>query len=142
MTQPTQRGRASISGGIDVEHPVIGAWTAQLKATNRFGPDYATASFHPDGTMTITIAGYTAHGAWQATDAGTTRFRAVAPLGSAEGQTGWHTLVFDVRVAPDGGSLTLEGTYERPTPSGTASSTAIIGSGERLVVGGGAATQT
>ncbi len=117
-----------------MEHPVIGAWTAMLKATSRFGPDYATASFHPDGTMTITISGYTAHGVWQASGSGKVRFRAVAPLGPAEGQTGWHTLEFDVTVAPEGKTLSLDGSYARPTPSGAASVTTVTGSGERLVV--------
>lgn len=117
-----------------MEHPLIGVWKAMLKATSRFGPDYATASFHPDGTMTITIHGYTAHGAWQAADSGKVRFTAVAPLGPAEGQIGWHTLAFDVRVAPDRNALSLDGTYARPTPSGAPSVTTITGSGERLVV--------
>ena len=119
---------------MDVEHPVIGSWTATLRGTGRFGSDHATASFHADGTLTITISGYTAHGAWRATDAGSARFRALAPLGAAEGQAGWHTLTFDVEVAPDGGALTLDGTYARPTPSGTPAITALTGSGERLVV--------
>ena len=117
-----------------MEHPVIGAWTATLEATQRFGPDYATASFHQDGTMTMTISGYTAHGAWQAADSGNVRFRALAPLGPAEGQTGWHTLAFDAQVSPDGNTLSLDGTYARPTPSGAPSVTTITGSGERLVV--------
>ncbi len=117
-----------------MQYPVIGAWTAMLKANSRFGPDYATASFHPDGTMTITISGYAAHGAWQAADSGNVRFRAVAPLGPAEGQTGWHTLAFDVTVASDGNALSLDGTYARPTPSGAPSVTTVTGSGERLVV--------
>ena len=117
-----------------MEHPVIGAWTTTLEASRRFGPDYATAAFHPDGTMNITISGYTAHGAWHAADAGTVQFRAVAPLGPAEGQTGWHTLAFDVAVAPDGNTLSLDGTYARPTPSGAPSVTTVTGSGERLVV--------
>ena len=113
---------------------MIGAWTATLEATRRFGPDYATASFHPDGTMTITISGSTAQGAWQAADSRTARFRALAPLGPAEGQAGWHTLTFDVKVASDGNALTLDGTYSRPTPSGAPSLTTVTGSGERLVV--------
>lgn len=117
-----------------MEHPVIGAWTAMLRATSRFGPDYATASFHPDGTMTIAITGYTAHGAWQAAGPGSVRFRAVAPLGPAEGQTGWHTLNFEVHVAPGGHTLSLDGTYARPTPSGAPSVTKVTGSGERLFV--------
>ena len=118
-----------------MEHPVIGAWTALLKATSRFGPDYATASFHPDGTMTITISGYTAHGVWRAANLGSARFRAVAPLGPAEGQAGWHTLDFDLKVASDGGNLTFDGTYTRPTPSGAPSVSSITGSAERLVLG-------
>ena len=121
-------------GGIDVVHPVIGVWTATLKGSRRFGPDYATDSFHPDGAMTITVSCYTAHGVWGATDAGTVRFRAVAPLGPAEGQAGWHTLVLDVRVAPEGNELSLDGTHARPTPSGAPTVTTVTGSGERLVL--------
>ena len=117
-----------------MEHPVIGAWTITLEGTRRIGPDYATASFHPDGTLTITISGYTAHGAWQAADSETVRFRALAPLGSGEGQTGWHTLTFDVHVGSDGNAFSLDGTYSRPTPSGAPSVTTTTGSGERLVL--------
>lgn len=117
-----------------MEHPLIGAWSATLKSSNRFGADHATASFHPDGTMTITISSYTAHGVWQAADPASARFRALGPLGPAEGQAGWHTLAFEVRVEPDGNSLSLDGTHARPTPSGAPSITPIKGSGERLVI--------
>ncbi len=117
-----------------MEHPVIGAWTATLKSSGRFGPDYATTSFHPDGTMTITIAGYTAHGVWQAADAGSVRLRAVAPLGPSEGQAGWHTLTFDVRIGPEGNTLAFDGSHTRPTPSGQPTVKTITGSGERLVL--------
>ena len=117
-----------------MEHPVIGAWTAMLDDGRGFGSDYATTSFHPDGTMTLTISGYTAHGVWRAADPASVRFRAVAPLGPAEGQTGWHTLTFQVSVAPAGNALSLEGTYTRPTPSGTPSVTTITGSAERLAI--------
>ena len=47
--------------------------------------DCALGYVFREGTMTITIAGYTAHGAWQAADSDKVRFRAVAPLGPAEG---------------------------------------------------------
>ena len=117
-----------------MEHPVIGAWTAMLDAGRGFGSDYATTSFHPDGTMTLTISGYTAHGVWQVVDAGNVRFRAVAPLGPAEVQTGWHTLAFDVKVTPDSNALSLDCTYTRPTPSGAPAVTTITGSAERLAI--------
>ena len=108
-----------------------------IESTRRAGPDVATASFHPEGILTITISGYTAHGAWRAADTGTVRFRAVAPLGPGEGQTGWHALTFDAHVGAGGNALSLEGTWARPTPSGTPLVTTIKGSGERLVVDSG-----
>jgi hypothetical protein len=118
-----------------VEHSIIGVWTITLKSSRRPHPDHATAAFHADGTMTMTISGYTAHGAWRGTDPVAAKFRALAPLGAAEGQTGWHTLDFDARFAPDGETFTLVGSYARPTPSGTPWEASFDGSAERLTIG-------
>lgn len=117
-----------------MEHPVVGAWTVTFKSSGRFGPDLATAAFHPEGTMTITISGYTAHGVWRAADPATARFRAVAPLAASEGQTGWHTLTFTLGVSPDGTGLSFDGAHERPTPSGQPSVTTITGTGQRMML--------
>ncbi|MGI9529172.1 MAG: hypothetical protein ACR2NG_05625 [Acidimicrobiia bacterium] len=118
-----------------MEHPLIGAWTFTLDGGRRPGPEYATATFHPDGSMSITISGYTAHGAWRGTDSGTARFRALAPLAPGEGQTGWHTLTFDAQIDEDGrDQLSLDGEYARPTPSGNPILTTLTGAGERMVI--------
>lgn len=117
-----------------MEHPLIGAWTFALNPERRPGPHHATAAFHHDGSMSITVSGYTAHGAWQVTDSGAVRFRALAPSDPGEGHGGWHALVFDVRVDDRGAALSIDGTYERPTPSKTPLVTRLTGSGERLVV--------
>ena len=82
--------------------------------------------------MSITISGYTAHGAWRADEAVGVRFRALAPVAVGEAQSGRHTLTFDAHV--DDEVVRLEGDYARPTPSGTPIRTALSGSGERLVV--------
>ncbi|MGI9643180.1 MAG: hypothetical protein ACR2N9_10390 [Acidimicrobiia bacterium] len=115
-----------------MDHPLVGAWTLALEGGRRPGPEYATASFHPDGAMSITITGYTAHGAWQGPDTQEARFRALAPLAPGEAQSGWHTIMFDVRVTED--TLTLEGEYARPTPSGTPVVTELQGTGDRMTV--------
>jgi hypothetical protein len=117
-----------------MEHPLIGAWTVTFEGANRRLPDYATAAFHRDGSLTVTVSGYTAHGAWREADSGAVRFRALAPLAPGEGQTGWHTLTFNVQVSDDGSKLSLDGTYERPTPSGNPVIMTSTGSGERLLV--------
>lgn len=124
----------AIDEGISMEHPVIGAWTVEFEGPRGVRSDYATASFHPEGTLTITISGYTAHGAWRSTDSGAVHFRALAPMGPGEGQTGWHTLTFEAHVGTDGNALSLDGTYARPTPSGAPTVTTVTGSGQRLVI--------
>ena len=117
-----------------MEHPLNGAWTLTMSGSNRPGPGYATVSFHPEGSMSITITGYTAHGAWLQRGPKEARFRALAPLAPGEAQTGWHTLTFDVRVQENENHVSLEGDYARPTPSGTPRVTALSGVGERIAV--------
>lgn len=116
-----------------MQHHMIGTWTLEIKSTRRFGPDYATASFHADGMLTITVSGYTAHGIWVAVDPRVARVKALAPLGPAEGQAGWHTLEMSVSATGDD-TISVDGTYSRPTPGGAPSVTTITGSGERLMI--------
>lgn len=116
-----------------MQHHVIGSWTLEIRSTRRFGPDLATASFHADGMLTITVSGYTAHGVWVAVDPRVARVKAIAPLGPAEGQVGWHTLEMGTS-ATDADTMSIEGTHSRPTPSGAPSVTPISGSGERLAI--------
>jgi hypothetical protein len=119
-----------------VEHPVIGVWTVEVAFQGNPRREFATSAYHPDGSMTLTTSGYAAQGAWSAVSARSARVRAMAPLGPAEGQAGWHVLEAEVEVSQDGGSLSLQGLHSRPTPSGIPARTAITGSGQRLLVDG------
>lgn len=120
------------------KHPLIGVWSFEIRLEGRPQREFATSVFHPDGSMSLSMSGYAAHGVWGATSASTARIKAMAPLGPAEGQPGWQILEADAEVSEDGWSVSLRGVHSRPTPSGIPNKTPITGSGERIVPGGSA----
>ena len=121
-----------------MEHPLIGVWSIEITLEGRPRREFATSTYHPDGSMTLTTSGYAANGVWSATSERAVRIRAMAPLGPAEGQPGWQTLEAEVEVSPDGRMIALRGVYARPPPSGVPMKIPINGSGERLLVNGSA----
>jgi hypothetical protein len=116
-----------------VDHPIVGVWSIEIVVEGRPRRELATSAFHPDGSMTVTSSDYAAQGPWTAVSPRVARFRAMAPLGPAEGQPGWQTLEANVVTSDDGRSLSLQGAHSRPTPSGELRRTGIRGSGERLL---------
>ncbi len=121
------------------KHPLIGVWSVELSLEGRPGREFATSVFHADGSMSLSLSGYSAHGSWIATGAQAAHMRAMAPLGSSEGRVGWQTLEMDAEVSQDGRSVALRGVHSRPTPSGIPISIPIDGLGERVLASGGAA---
>ena len=118
------------------KHPLIGAWSLEIRLEGRPRRDLATCAYHPDGSMSLSTSGYAAHGVWNPTNGHAARIRAMAPLGPSEGQVGWQILEADVETSPDGRSISLRGAFAHPTPSGVPLRIPIDGMGERILAGG------
>lgn len=115
------------------KHPLIGVWSVEFRLEGRPGREFATGVFHADGSLSLSMSGYSAHGAWIATGARSAHSRAMAPLGLSEGQVGWQTLEMDAEVSQDGRSVSLRGVHSHPTPSGIPIRIPLQGTGERLL---------
>jgi len=119
----------------DPVHPLVGVWSVVLTYEGRPLKEYATSSYHADGTMAMSAGGYSANGAWQPTGPLTAKLYAMAPLGPAEGQSGWHVFEGSIDVSSDGSTFVLRGVRKRPSPSGTALESAATANATRMRAG-------
>jgi hypothetical protein len=119
-----------------MEHPLVGVWTLRAKYQGRPETELATHSYHADGSMSMSTAGYAGHGVWVPTSERSARARIMASVGPSEGQTAWYEFQASLEVSPDGQTLSLTGSLARPTPSGVPTEWPAAGSGDRLSVDG------
>ena len=115
-----------------MKHPLVGVWKMEVGYVGRPARELAVNTYHEDGSMSVTTAGYTAHGAWSATGERSARIHALAPVGPAEGQAAWHTFDATVELSADGQTFALQGLLSRPTPSGVANQIAASATGQRV----------
>lgn len=119
-------------------HALVGAWSVVFTYDDRPLKDYATTIFHAGGSMAIVAGSFGAHGSWQPSGPNTAQLVAMAPLGPAEGQGGWHLFEGVIEASGDGSTFVLRGVRKRPSPSGTMFESKATANGARISVGGSA----
>lgn len=117
-----------------MKHPLVGVWKMEVSYVGRPARELSVNTYHEDGSMSITTAGYTAHGVWAATDERSGRIQALAPVGPAEGQAAWHSFEASVESSADGRTFSLKGRLSRPTPSGVSNEIVATATGQRVTL--------
>lgn len=117
-----------------MNHPVLGVWAIESSYEDRPKTDRGTFLFHPDGTVSIAFAEYSAHAVWLASDARSVAITGTRPVGPNEGFVGWFSFQAVANVSDDGARISMNALETRPRPDGTRVEQRAAIEGSRLVV--------